>query len=69
MCRAFTCIDKGVRMLLDQQAVQHPRLGHEAEQIVVAPKEDVQAHLRVAAAELSRNTGQPSSSPLGKQSN
>lgn len=40
-----TFIDKGVRMLLDQQIFQHPAPRHEAEKVVVAAKEYVQSHL------------------------
>lgn len=42
-----TFIHKGVCVLLQQQVVQNSTLGHEPEEIVVAAKEDMQAHLPI----------------------
>ena len=43
-------VDKGVRVLLLEQVLEHAALGHQPEEVVVAPEEDVQAHLDVVAA-------------------
>jgi hypothetical protein len=39
-------VDKRVRVLLAAQVVEHATLGHEAEEVEVAAKEYVQAHLQ-----------------------
>lgn len=42
-------VDKRVRVVLQQQVLQCPRLGHEAEEVEVAAKEHMQPHLNVVA--------------------
>ena len=53
----LTCVDKGVGVLLEEQVLQHAALGHQAEQVVVAAKEDVQPAAGVRY--LSRAARQP----------
>ena len=45
----LTCVDEGVGVLLEEQVLQDAALGHQAEQVVVAAKEDVQPAARVSA--------------------
>lgn len=40
-------VAKGVGVLLDEQVLQHPALGHEAEEVVVTTKEHMQPQLRM----------------------
>ncbi len=46
--RTLTLVDKGVRVLLQAQALlEDAEAAHDPEEVVVAPEEDVQAHLDV----------------------
>ena len=38
-------IAEGVRVFLDQEVLEDATLGHETEEVVVTPKEDMQTHL------------------------
>ena len=43
--QVITFIDECVSVLFHQQVLQYPTFCHEAEQIVIAPKEDMEPHL------------------------
>lgn len=54
-----TSVDKGMSVLLEEQVLQHPTLGHQPEQVVVTPKKHMQPaenqHMRLALAQLMVN--------------
>lgn len=53
-----TFVDEGVGVILEEQVVERPALGHEPEQVVVAAEEDVQAQLHAVACQNIAKTKQ-----------